>query len=267
MNSKNRFIPPRRIEVTYRHAIARLATRYLQTPDESIFQELAAAIAGRMVAQVSVSNARSWREAAAKASRGREIYLALKREMQTGIGHRVQELVTENARLISSIPAKVREHVNDEIAEMERDGLRPETIQEHIRKRIPQLTVNQAALIARTETSKAATALTRARSEDLGIGWYQWLSAEDSRVRPSHRLMDKVLCAWNDPPAPEILNHESSTLGHYPAGGAPNCRCDCQPIVSLDQISWPARIYSAGSIRRMTRAQFAAFSGIQRRAA
>jgi SPP1 gp7 family putative phage head morphogenesis protein len=264
--NKSSFTPPRRIEVTYRHAIARLATRYLQTPDSSIFQELAEALAGRMITQVSVSNARSWREAAAKASRGREIYQALQREMQTGIGHRVQELVSQNAQYITSIPAKVREHVNNEIAEMQRQGLRPETIEEHIRKRIPQLTVSRAALLARTECGKANEALTRARSEDLNIPAYLWETSQDQRVRSSHRLMQGVIVFWDDPPSPELLAHETSE-GHYHAGNIYNCRCTALPLLNTAMVSWPHRCYRDGRIRYMTLVEFRKLSGIQRRAA
>lgn len=220
-----------------------------------------------MVTQLRASNARSWREAARQASRGREIYEALRKEMQTGVGARARELVAENAKLIAGIPAKIRQEVNNEIAEMEQEGLRPEKIMEHLQLRIPELTRNHAHLIARTETGKAATALTQARSEDLGINWYQWQTSEDQRVRPSHRMMDKVLVSWSDPPSPEKLFHQNTTLGHYPAGGAPNCRCVAVPIVTLDTIAWPARVYANGAIRRMTRAQFAEISGMQRRIA
>ena len=157
--------------------------------------------------------------------------------------------------------------MNTEIASMEQQGERPELIAEYLKRRIPQLTQHQAALIARTETGKAATALTRARSEDLGIDWYQWESSRDSRVRPSHRLMQGVLVKWDDAPSPETLYGIRSTLGHYNAGNAPNCRCDAYPIVSLDTISWPAKVYASGSIRRMTRGEFEESSGIGRRIA
>lgn len=280
-NPKN-FSPHRRIEIDYARSINKLLHLVPfkgKTPEEvlrafanfskspEVLKELSTQLARRMVTQLRASNARSWRAAAREASRGREIYEALQKELQTGVGTRVRELVAENAQLISSIPAKVQQEVNNEIAEMEQEGLRPEAIMRVLQKRIPELTRNRARLIARTETGKAATALTQARSEDLGINWYQWLSAEDQRVRPSHRMMDKVLVSWSDPPSPEKLFHQNSTLGHYPAGGAPNCRCVSLPIITLDTIAWPARVYANGSIRRMTRAQFAEISGMQRRIA
>jgi len=277
----NDFSPHRRIELEYGRYINHLFSKYFSegsTPQRilevfarlaetpAVTEDIAARLAKRMVTQVKVKNARSWREAAREASRGREIYEALQTEMQGPVGVRVQQIVAENAKLIGSIPAKVREHVNVEIASMQQQGERPELIAEYLKRRIPELTRNQARLIARTETGKAATALTRARSEDLGINWYQWATSEDSRVRPAHRLMDKVLVAWDDPPSPEALKGIRSTLGHYNAGDAPNCRCDTYPLVSLEVVSWPARVYSHGSIQRMGKRQFMEFSGMRRAA-
>ena len=37
---------------------------------------------------------------------------------------------------------------------------------------------------------------------------------------------------------------------------APNCRCDANVIVDLDQVEWPAKVYYRGSISHMGRAKF-----------
>lgn len=283
----NDFSPHRRIEHEFRRSINQLMQKYLNlsfpegstpeyvlnaflniTKNVGILEDIASRIASRMVTQVKVSNARSWRAAASEASRGREIYDLLQKEMHTTpVGARVREMIEENSKLISSIPDAVRYRVNKEISEMQFAGERPETIAKHLMQRIPKLTKERAALIARTETSKAATALTRARSEDLGIEWYQWATSEDARVRPAHRLMDKVLVAWSDPPNPENLAHIKSAHGPYNAGNIYNCRCDSYPVINLDLITWPARVYAHGSITRMTRGKFVEFSGINRRVA
>ena len=276
--------PPRRIELDYYRSIRNLLYHHLNFPEgttpenilnafanlstnTAVLEDLAFHMARRMVTQVKVQNARNWREAARESGRGREIFEALTHEMQGNVGTRVRDIVSENAKLISSIPGKLREDVDKEIFQLQLQGERPELISDYLLKRIPKLTRHRAALIARTETGKASTALTRARSEDLGINWYQWATSEDARVRPSHRIMDKVLVNWNDAPAPEALDGIRSTLGHYHAGNAPNCRCDSYPIVSLDQITWPAKVYTSGHIQRMTRHQFAELSGIGRRVA
>lgn len=267
------FVPPRRVEIDFRRAIEKLLLKQLDIPPgstigeilerisevirhETSFEKLGLLFSRKMVSEVQVSNAKSWREAARKAGRGREIYAALQEEMEGNVGKRLRELVNENAQLISSIPAEIRESINREVAGLEQQGLRPNTIAEHLRRRVPELTRARAALIARTETSKAATALTQARSEDLGIECYQWKTAKDQRVRPAHRLLENVLVRWDDPPSPEALAHIESSLGHYNAGAAPNCRCVALPVVNLTLIQWPARVYDHGRIIRMTRNRF-----------
>jgi SPP1 gp7 family putative phage head morphogenesis protein len=273
------FDPPPRIERDYQTLIAKLIGKFLPegltTPagvlrafanlanNPDVLESLAKPIAERMVTQLKFDNARSWIEAASKSSRGREIYEALQNEMDTGVGQRVRELVAENAKLISSIPRAIRADLNQEINRLQLAGKRPESIEDFLRRRVPQITRARAALVARTETGKAATALTRARSEDLNIKWYVWISVKDARVRPSHRLMHQVLVAWADPPNPETLARETNTHGPYHAGNIWNCRCDALPVTSLDLIAWPSRIYRYGSITRITRGAFQKLSGMR----
>jgi intein/homing endonuclease len=232
--------PRQRIEQEYYNLIARLVDQYLQLPESAtlgqiveslvgfgslsrFFEDASAAIASRMATQLRASNARSWREAARKGSRGLQIYRALEEEMETGVGDRVREIIAENARLIRSIPQQIQEQVTREIYRAEMAGARHERIAEYLQRRIPHLSRTKAALIARTETSKSATALTRARAENLGLTWYQWETSRDARVRRSHAVLQGVLVSWGDPPSPERLVGERSTLGKYHAGNAPNC--------------------------------------------
>jgi uncharacterized protein with gpF-like domain len=235
---RSQWNPRLRIESWYRRKIYQFLQSYLAVPTaaslgeivaslsnwqnlQNFFADASTTIAARMATQINIENARSWKEAARQSSRGLQMYRAIESEMETSIGARMREIVAENAQLISSIPEKVRESVNREISGLQRQGLRPETIAAYLRKRIPILTHSRAALISRTETSKSATALTRARSEDLGIEWSQWVSSEDARVRPSHRNLDKVLMRLDDPPQPEKLIGEKSSLGRGLAGEFP----------------------------------------------
>src|SRR6185312_398378 len=250
----------------YARSIRRLLTDFLvdvQSPSDLYniaangrFSMLADEVAHRMVAQAAVRNARSWKYAARQAMRSREIYQALEIEMSGPVGYAVRRMVQENASLIRSIPGDLARRMTKHITERQQSGVRAETISEELRKWLPHIAKSKANLIARTETARAETAFTRARAENLGLTHYQWLSAEDSRVRKSHRLMDKVLVRFDDPPSPEALAHEHSTLGKYNAGSAPNCRCICAPLVSLDEVRWPAKVYRAGRIQRLTKSQF-----------
>jgi SPP1 gp7 family putative phage head morphogenesis protein len=249
MKRKSPFHRPRRIEADYQRALF----DFLRDPgiDPDQYAEL---IARQMVSATLKQNAQGWRAAAAKSTKSRLISRLLQDELQGTVGLEVRRLVRENALLIRSLPQTIAGKTAAYIAEQQQRGVRSETIEAELRKR--DIPATSARLIARTETAKAETALTRARAQDIGIEWYQWATSEDQRVRHSHELMDGVLCRFNDAPAPEALAGERSTLGHYPPGGTPNCRCLALPLVSLDEVSWPRKVYYNGSIQRMSRAAF-----------
>jgi SPP1 gp7 family putative phage head morphogenesis protein len=273
------FNPPQRIESGYRRSIQNFFMKYLRfnplNPISETLRMLANLannteflnsysdlLARRMVTHTRNVNARSWREAAQKAGMGREMYEALNAELQGPVGTRLQLLVKENAQLISNVPTKVSETITREVASLQQKGLRPEAISSYLSRRIPQLAKHRIALIARTEASKAASALTQARSQEFGVDYYIWSTSHDQRVRCSHRLMEGVIVPWSDAPSPEALARQHSTLGHYHAGNAPNCRCTALPLITLSVISFPARFYRHGKIERITLARFRQISGI-----
>jgi len=208
--------------------------------------------ATRMVSALYFGTARTWREAAMQSGRSRQLYSALRREMQGPVGRRVRQLISQNALLISSFPEKVAQRVTKAATKHQQAGGRPEELAKYIQG----VTRTRATLIARTEVSKASAALTQARSEWLGLDWYLWRTSQDERVRKSHRKLENVLVNYNDPPSPEALAGEKSKLGHYHAGDAPNDRCYQEPVVRPESLRWPHRVYMQGTIRYMTLAQF-----------
>ncbi len=222
-------------------------------------KDLAEQAALKMVLLIDAANERTWREAAQKALRGRFVYRALHRELGGRVGGRVREIVDANAKLIRSIPRTLASRVSHQIAQAQQRGTRAKTMEAQIRKQIPGMTAARIRLIARTETSKASTALTQARAERLRLSWYVWRSSHDQRVRPSHSFMAKsggVLVPWGSPPQPEELVGEKSTLGAYHAGSAPNCRCYAEPLMRFEQIEFPHRVYYNGRVQSMTLARF-----------
>lgn len=216
------------------------------------------AAAQRMVSTLTVKGARTWREAARKAGRTEELYAALRNELAPGtrLGSRYQELIRRNAELISSFPARTAERISEKAAMTQQQGGRSVSL-------IPELMAvgkSHARMLARTEVSKASTELTRARSEDLELPWYVWRTSKDERVRHSHHLMENVLVRWDDPPSPEALAGEKSSLGVYNAGEAPNDRCYPEPVVTDKQLHWPHKAYVGGRVRYITLAQFRAMN-------
>jgi SPP1 gp7 family putative phage head morphogenesis protein len=264
---------PRRIEMAYQSAIRRLILpAFHPKPPEQSYEDwlaevariserrdiadAAAFIAGRMCAWVNVQNQRTWREAAARSTRSRMLHQLLQRELQGPVGELFRQLVKDNAQYITRIPREISEHLTEHIAKAQQAGTRPETIAKFMRERFPAMTKSRIRLIARTETQKASAALTHARADDLNIPFLIWETSQDARVRKSHRNLQGVLMQFADPPQPEQLIGERSTLGHGLPGEFPNCRCYAHVVLTMEDISWPAKMYANGRLFRITRAEF-----------
>jgi SPP1 gp7 family putative phage head morphogenesis protein len=219
------------------------------------FKRYAYKEARRMVTHLATDNARSWREAAKISSKGIHIYQALKKELEGPIGGMINFQIQRNAEIIKSMPLSISKEIVKHVSSDVFEGIRSDVIAEDLQKLFPQITKSKAKLIARTETSKTLESLTKARCENLGLKWYQWNTSEDNRVRSSHAHMDKVLVNWNHPPSPEALIGEKN-VGYYHAGNIYNCRCFSSPVISLDYIKWPHKVYYQGAIQLMSRRQF-----------
>lgn len=224
--------------------------------DSQEYSDFVMSTVERMVTGLNTGNYSTWRKAAREATKGNMLYRALLEEMQTGIGSSIKNQIMENANLIRTLPTDTAQKVVQNITEEAYKGKRASEIARIIQEETSRHSRASARLIARTEVSKATTALTKARSEDLGLKWYVWRTALDGdRVRKSHRNMEGVLVAWSNPPAPEELVGEKSA-GHYHAGNIYNCRCYPEPLISVDDVSWPHKVYYQGTIRKMGKREF-----------
>lgn len=217
-------------------------------------QKYAEQAALRMITGLYWKNARTWREAARLSGKTALIHRALHQEMQGPVGQRVRDLVREQAHLISTFPESVAELVaTHAMAQYQAGGRSAELARgDGLLLRVAH---SRARLIAHTQASKASTALTRARSEALGLNYYIWRGSLDQRERASHRLMEDVLIRFDDPPSPEMLLGLKSQ-GYYNAGDIYGCRCYPETLVRLEQVAWPHKVYYAGKIQRVTLAQF-----------
>ena len=210
----------------------------------------------RMVTPIAVQNMRTWRKAAKKATKNPYLYRLLMREINNGLKNDIDIQIEENANLIKTLPTDVAKKVTKDISDMALKGMRASEIAKVIREQTDKHSRASAKLIARTEVSKTTTALTKARCDNLDLHWYVWRTAEDGdRVRKSHRIMEGVLVNWNEPPSPEALAGEKS-VGNYHAGNIWNCRCYPEPLIEIDDISWPHKVYTNGKIQTMGKMQF-----------
>ena len=210
----------------------------------------------RMVTPIADINAKTWREAARKSTRGRFLYDLLMEELKQGKDVLINDQLLENAALIRTLPNDVAEKVVKDIADEALKGKRARSIEKIIRQETDKHSRASARLIARTEVAKTQSALTRVRAQSLDMQWYVWRTALDgNRVRPSHRLMESVLVNWNDPPSPEALAGEKS-VGNYHAGNIWNCRCFSEVLIDIDDVKWPHKVYCNGQIQMMSKSEF-----------
>lgn len=210
----------------------------------------------RMVTPIAVQNMRTWRMAAKKATKNPSLYRMLMSEINQGLKSDIEIQIEENASLIKTLPTDVAKKVTKDISDMALKGMRASEIAKVIREQTDKHSRASAKLIARTEVSKTTTALTKARCDNLDLHWYVWRTMEDGdRVRKSHRIMEGVLINWNEPPSPEALAGEKS-VGNYHAGNIWNCRCYPEPLIEIDDISWPHKVYTNGKIQIMGKMQF-----------
>ncbi len=236
--------------------VARYNQLMAEFQDSQEYSDFVMSTVERMVTGLNTGNYSTWRKAAREATKGNMLYRALLEEMQTGIGSSIRNQIIENANLIRTLPTDTAQKVVQNITEEAYKGKRASEIARIIQEETSKHSKASARLIARTEVSKATTALTKARSEELGLKWYVWRTALDGdRVRKSHRNMEGVLVAWSNPPAPEELVGEKSA-GHYHAGNIYNCRCYPEPLISVDDVTWPHKVYYQGTIRKMGKREF-----------
>lgn len=213
-------------------------------------------IAKRMVTPLAARNYETWRKAARVSTRSHFLYTVLMEELKQGIKKDIDSQIISNAALIKTLPSDTAQKVVRDIEEYALSGLRAEEIEKLIQDKTRQHSRASARLIVRTEVSKTTSALTKARSEELGLRWYVWRTMEDGdRVRKSHRIMNDVLVSWNNPPSPELLVKEKD-VGRYHAGNIWNCRCYSEPLIDIDDVKWPHKVYINGSIQKMSKARF-----------
>lgn len=125
----------------------------------------------------------------------------------------------QNAQLITSIPDQELDRVSGTIERGLQQGTRFTEIAKELQKSFG-ITKRRATLIARDQTAKLNSSLTRLRQEEVGVEEYIWQTSGDERVRPTHRQNDGKKFKWAFPP---------KETGH--PGHDINCRCIARPVL------------------------------------
>lgn len=174
--------------------------------------------ARRMLLDVSDKSRQTWRIL------GNEISLGLKHELEEApTGNVFRGLLQQQVGLITSIPREAAERVHKLATEALVSSTRYSALAEEI-MRSGEVAKSRAILIARTETSRAATTFVQARAQYVGSTHFIWRTSRDGAVRPSHKALEGQTFRWDDPP--------ECDPGHHALPGAIwNCRCWPEAVI------------------------------------
>lgn len=176
-------------------------------------------VAKAMVLDVAHRNLRAWKQ------NSEDISKALRVEIENApTGHLYSQLMQEQVQLIRSLPLDAAERVHERVLRATYTGERAATLEADILK-TGHVTASRARLIARTEVSRSASALTQARAQYVGSEGYIWRTSRDAAVRDTHRKQEGKFIHWNKPPKTD------KGLAPYHAGCGPNCRCFPEPVL------------------------------------
>lgn len=179
----------------------------------------AQAISKSLVEEVAQRDARAWAEM------GRDMGRALRSEIRFApTGKVMQGIMEEQVDLISSIPRQAAERVHKLTIEAMAGGVRARESAREI-MRTTSVTESKAMLIARTETTRTATAMVEARATFVGSEGYIWRTAGDTDVRKLHKELEGKFIKWKKPP----IAGENGERAH--AGSIYNCRCYPEPVL------------------------------------
>lgn len=194
------------------------AIRNALTGYAGIIDGWAQLVAAKFVAGATREDDAAWRARSGRMGR------AISREiLNAPTGATMRKLQADQVDLIKSIPLDAARRVHRLTLEGIENGTRAsETAREIMRTN--EVSLSKAKLIARTETSRAATALTEARAKHVGSEMFVWRSSGDSDVRDEHREVNGKAFRWDAPPTFKDGNS-------YLPGCFPNCRCWAEPLL------------------------------------
>lgn len=144
----------------------------------------------------------------------------------------LEEWVSENTRLIKSIPSDYFNTLQRLVSTALVDGITTKTLAKQI-ENLYGVTENRAKLIAVDQIGKLNGQITKARQEYLGIRFYRWRTARDQRVREEHAEREGKLYAWSMQDAGKSYNGQVARM--TPSDGYPGipirCRCIAEPVI------------------------------------
>ncbi len=95
---------------------------------------------------------------------------------------------------------------------------------------------NRAKFIARNEVGTALGTINKERQLDADVRLYTWQTAEDERVRTSHKALDQVIFSWEGEVTVEGTTYKEAVDPNFSSSGTIpgepwNCRCVAIPYI------------------------------------
>lgn len=170
----------------------------------------------------------------------------------------MSKAIEHNFKMIKSIPNEIMEMLNHKytstLIEQVAKGTLPRG---SFQKELAKHGAKKAGLIARTETAKLQSAIMENRATELGSICYRWRASKDKRTRPSHREMEGVIVLWRPDGQKPLRDNMRGNAGEFP-----NCRCDIDPIFSIDEFTnstYKVYNYNIDRIESMTKTKLIEF--------
>lgn len=142
-----------------------------------------------------------------------------------------------NFELIRSLTDDYIKKVNATVVDAVSSGTSQADLTKAIMKANSNISKTRARLIARDQVGKLNGDLAGRRQKDAGVDTYTWKSADDERVRSTHKNMDGKSCKWADASkvkdGDKWVDRSASMASGHP-GYEIQCRCYASP--NLDDI-------------------------------
>lgn len=139
----------------------------------------------------------------------------------------VQLSIDQSTQLITTLSQDLSARLAQEIMKGISEGRDDFSLRSYILEEAKGYPEWRAKLIARDQTNKLFSHLSRVRQQNLGITQYRWRTVGDLAVRDTHEALSGTLQEWSSPP----------DVGH--PGEDIQCRCVADPVLET------ARLYAA----------------------
>lgn len=165
----------------------------------------------------------------------------------------LEVLIMENASYIKSIPDYLIGNVAKRVMQHFKGEQMPEnrTLRQQIKEEF-KVSDNRAKVLARDQTAKMNTSITKVRQEKLGIEWYVWKTVEDeavvgkpggkypkgTKLHRNHYKMQGKICKWNDPTVysdddGKTWKKRTDDMPQNAPGQDIQCRCRAAPYINI----------------------------------